>query len=33
VGTESMANIGGNNFIAKPVTTKELIANIKEMLK
>jgi len=31
--TESMANIGGNNFIAKPVTTKELIANIKEMLK
>jgi len=33
VGTESMANIGANNFIAKPVTTKELIANIREILK
>lgn len=30
---ESMADIGGNHFIAKPVTTKELVANIKEILK
>ena len=33
VGTERMANIGGNNFIAKPVTTQELVANIREILK
>jgi len=32
VGSESMANIGGNNFIAKPIGTKDLIANIKKML-
>ncbi len=32
VGSERMANIGGNNFIAKPVTTKDLIANIKKIL-
>jgi len=31
VGSESMANIGGRNFIAKPVTTKDLIANIKKI--
>jgi DNA-binding response OmpR family regulator len=33
MGTESMANIGGYNYIAKPVTTKELIAVIKKILK
>jgi len=33
MGTESMANIGGYNYIAKPVTTKELVAVIKEILK
>ncbi len=33
VGNESMANIGGYNYIAKPVTTKDLIANIRKILK
>ena len=29
----SMADIGGNHFISKPVTTKDLIANIRAILK
>jgi len=33
MGSESMANIGGYNYIAKPVTTKELVAVIKKILK
>lgn len=33
MGTESMANIGGYNYIAKPVTTKELVAVIRKILK
>jgi len=32
VGTERMANIGENNFIAKSATIKEFVANIKETL-
>jgi len=31
--TEIMGDIRENNFIAKPVTTRDLIANIKEILK
>ena len=33
MGTESMANIGGYNYIAKPVTTKKLVAVIRKILK
>ena len=33
MGNKSMANIGGYNYIAKPVTTKELVAVIREILK
>jgi len=33
VGNESMSNIGGYNYIAKPVTTKELVAVIREVLQ
>ena len=33
VGNESMANIGGYNYITKPVTTKELVAFIREILQ
>jgi len=33
VGNESMSNIGGYNYIAKPVTTEDLIANIRKILK
>jgi CheY-like chemotaxis protein len=32
VGSERMANIGGNKFIAKPIATRDLIANIKKIL-
>jgi CheY-like chemotaxis protein len=32
IGSESMGNIGGKNFIAKPIGTKDLIANIKKIL-
>jgi len=32
VGSERMANIGGKRFIAKPIATKDLIANIKKIL-
>jgi len=33
MGNKSMANIGGYNYIAKPVTTKELVAVIREILQ
>jgi len=33
VGNASMASIGGYNYIAKPVTTKELVTIIREILK
>jgi CheY-like chemotaxis protein len=33
VGNENMANIGGYNYIAKPVTTEDLITNIRKILK
>jgi CheY-like chemotaxis protein len=32
VENESMTNIGGYNYIAKPITTKELVAIIKDIL-
>jgi len=32
LGNENMANIGGYNYIAKPVATKELLAVIGEIL-
>lgn len=32
MGKDRMANIGGNNFIAKPVATTELIAVIRAIL-
>ena len=33
VGNEGMASIGKRNYIAKPVTTKELVTVIREILK
>lgn len=32
VGNASMSNIGGHNYIAKPISTKELVAAIKDIL-
>ena len=32
IGPETMKKIGGRNFIAKPITTKELIKAIKKVL-
>ena len=33
VGNKSMAKIGGRNFIAKPIGTKELVTAIRKILK
>ena len=33
VGNESMASLGKYNYIAKPITTKELVTIIKKILK
>ena len=33
LGNKSISKIGGYNYIAKPVTTKDLIANIRKVLK
>ena len=33
VGKDNMASIGGYDYIAKPVTTQDLIANIRAILK
>ena len=33
VGDESMASLGKYNYIAKPITTKELVTVIKKILK
>jgi len=32
IGTETVKKIGRHNFIAKPVTTEELVAGIKKVL-
>jgi CheY-like chemotaxis protein len=32
VGNESMANIGGYNYVAKPVATEELVTVIRKIL-
>ena len=32
-GNENMVNIGGYNYISKPITTKKLVALIKKILK
>ncbi len=33
VGNESMASIGGYDYVAKPVTTNDLVTVIREILK